>query len=938
AGTNGTNIDMGKLSLEAVNGSIADLDINERIWEDKMIANILGEDKADAATMPAEGNTFSIKKNPVTGKYEMTVNVGYAQIKFKNDEEATEVDAKAKGDADITEVSGDAGIKTIESTNGDITLTVADTESGNLINKNDSQDTPVIVAANAGNDGHGNVTINVPAGEVGEDGTGENEKRIVVNAGGTVKVTDKDDIYVDSDENLTIITNSAEGKTYIRGEKDVNASNVSGDYALEVLTAGGNGTVTAAGTLNTEDIEIGGNAVVTAGGDVNVNNMEAGGDSTITANDGVDINNLEVGKDSSTTAKNGDIDVDTLKVVGTLSMDASEDITVDKTVGDLTVDTIKAGNDVDIRIDDSIKDNKPDTVKDLMDAAQEVVEAEKKIEELQKEIDDSNKVITNITNAQTELNNRNEVTDAQLQVAKTKAADDTLTKEDKKQAEKELKELEDKFEALKKDIADKAVADDIKKQIENATTIAEIGQILNDSLTAEQTKNNDLTNELGTPANGTTPATGAYQKLENAKTDLSNKTNAAGSTTAITAGGDVKLTGDDGAKIGDGDNNNSLSIDAGGKVTLQTESGSSLGDVDIESNGDLNLGNIKSNGDVRVDANGDITNAGDNNKPLIDAGNNKAEINATGTVGTKDTPIDIIAGELEAIGDEVALIVEGSTKIDSVIAVKDPQDTESGNVSINVKGDITAGNNNGDSNVIGSEVDINAGKNIGDDTNKLTVDADELNVNAGGNIDLITNGDTKVGRITAGGDIDIEAKGDITAKDNSSLISGRDVTIKADGKIGDSVNKLNIYSRGNVNLSARTEEPHVNVTIIRPSTNPETDDDSYDDDDSYIYPVFAKKQLVVIPERKIARNARPSLDDDIIDEVLTDDDDTQKPAVTADDDNKNKTDKPAVIDESIDEEHNNMILFIIIAVLLLLLIAAAVVIINNKKKNGMKTE
>ena len=95
----------------------------------------------------------------------------------------------------------------------------------------------------------------------------------------------------------------------------------------------------------------------------------------------------------------------------------------------------------------------------------------------------------------------------------------------------------------------------------------------------------------------------------------------------------------------------------------------------------------------------------------------------------------------------------GGGTVERTVSTTDP---ESGNVNINVKGDITAGNNNGDSNVIGSEVDIHAGKNIGDDNNKLAVDADELNVSAGGDINLITNGDTEVGRITAGGDIDIE--------------------------------------------------------------------------------------------------------------------------------------------------------------------------------------
>ena len=148
---------------------------------------------------------------------------------------------------------------------------------------------------------------------------------------------------------------------------------------------------------------------------------------------------------------------------------------------------------------------------------------------------------------------------------------------------------------------------------------------------------------------------------------------------------------------------------------------------------------------------------------------------------------------------------------------------------------------------------------------------------------------------------------------------------------------MNIISRGNVDLSARTEEPHVNVTLIRPSTKPQIEDDDYGDeeDDSYVYPRIAAK--VIIADNKVAKAARAILKGD----GEENEEETQPTSPEKVEEGKKGTNVEPANDQNNDPEiDDNLIkyLALMLLILLLIVIISGGIIINSKRKNQQISE
>ena len=912
-GTDSSNvdIDMGQLVLKATNGGIEDIRVNERIWEDKMIANILGYEDINNASMPSDG-TWSITRNPQTGEFEMKIIVGYAQVKVRDDEKETRIDAEATKNVDITEDSGEMGIGIISTTGGDVSITAPQ----NLVDVTDSavdgDDAVNINAMNTeGNADGGKVILDVQNGEIGAE-----DKRIDINAADQVTATAKEDVYVDSDENLKITADSSEGELYVRGDKDVELDNTTGDMNLVEFVAGEDGKITSAGELDAEDIQIGGNADISADGRIDAENIEVGADVDITANgetavenievggnsnitaDDVDVENMKVVGDNSITATEGDIDINHLETGASVdpnsnsvtNMDAKTDINVHETKGDLTAGKIKAGEDIVLNLDDSLKDNDDsDAVKKLADAIADQEQAKAAVETIEKQLGEEKDYVDDLTDAINDAKNALEeqnlgFTDQDIADAKAVIADGNSTKKEKADAKTKLDEYEKKLDEIIAQAGETAGHD--FDNIDGSMTIDEIKQLLDDELSEAQKKVTDLTDALGkTDAeNGGNGGTGAKGALENAQEAVAAAEQGINNADpSIEAGGNVDITLNGGGTVGTDDNSVSIEHGDDASLSITGEDGSKLGDVHIESNKDINLDPINSDGDVSIDVNGNI-NPTDNNKPLVTG--DSAEINAiNGTVGTEDNPVKTDVDKLSSVADEINIDNKGDLEIGELIGVKDPTNPDSGNVNISVGGDITAKDNgnidddndatNGDTgvkknNIIGNDVDIKAKGDVGTDTDPIKVDSEEISIKSD-DLHMESDDDITVDKINAKGDVDITSGGSVKGKDKHSYVAGHDISIIARGDIGEENMPLSIRATGkNVITDSDAGRVFATVSFIRKNNNEQPVTDNSDEDDEYTYNGMPAVKIT-IPENRVPMAGRAGLfGDDEDEEEVTD--------------------------------------------------------------------
>ena len=358
---------------------------------------------------------------------------------------------------------------------------------------------------------------------------------------------------------------------------------------------------------------------------------------------------------------------------------------------------------------------------------------------------------------------------------------------------------------------------------------------------------------------------------------------------------------------------------AGGSISITAAEGQNINNVNLETTGDTNLEPLKAD-KVTINTNGNLNGTG-SSEPTISAGS--ATINATGNIGSTDKPFTTDVDQITASGKNVNISNDKDLEVISVIGTED--------VNINAKGDVTAGNNNGNANISGNNVTVVSTGGIGDQNNPIKVNSgDSLNAN-GKSLDLTSDKDIKVGKIDIAGDVNIDTKGSIESAGIGSHISGHDVNLNAGGNIGTITDPVNVIATGDVTATSKVGTPYMRVRLIRP----EEDDDNDDEwpEDEFIYPQLAAKK-VVLPNNKVPRRRIASK---LIEEIIEEDDEPEEAEEVAKVDDDKPNVKPAgdgKKDEkqTPEEDGMDMMMIILIGSLLLLLIAGIIVaVILNKK-------
>ena len=724
--------------------------------------------------------------------------------------------------------------------------------------------------------GAGDVTIKAANGEVGDD-----TARIDVNAAGTVDVTSDGKIRVDSDEDLKIVVQTGDNSDVaVNGEKNVDITNNDQNANISELTAGGDLSAnTPNGTLNIEDLTVG----------------------------------------------------------GKVSMDAKDDINVEKTNGEFKADTVKAGGDVNLKLDASLTDTHNDDIKALEDAKKAETEAKEKVEGIQSDINTDTTYKTNLDNTINKVNDiiaeigqdPNKVSDQDI-IAETNRVnailtDPNSTEAEKRQAQAELDKLQKKMDDQIKKIVEDIEKNDYGRKIdglENAKTLADIVTVLENEKAAADTRIQNNQTALTNAQNDLNAKTAARVALENAAKNESP---------AIQAGGNINVEFENNSnsqQINVGTDTDAVSMQngAGGSISITAAEGQNINNVNLETTGDTNLEPLKAD-KVTINTNGNLNGTG-SSEPTISAGS--ATVNATGNIGSTDKPFTTDVDQITASGKNVNISNDKDLEVVSVIGQKDPQDPDSGNVTINAKGDVTAGNNNGNANISGNNVTVVSTGSIGDQNNPIKVNSgDSLNAN-GKSIDLTSDKDIKVGKIDIAGDVNIDTKGSIESAGTGSHISGHDVNLNAGGNIGTNTDPLIVTATGDVKATSKVSAPNMRVRLIRPEDD---DDDEWTEEDNYVYPQLAAKK-VVLPNNKVPRRRIASK---LIEEIIEEEDEPEEAEEVAKVDDDKPNVKPAgdgKKDEkqTPEEDGMDMMMIILIGSLLLLLIAGIIVaVILNKK-------
>ena len=293
------------------------------------------------------------------GNWVMDTAVSFDWVRKDIEDAAMRLDAESHtGDIDLEEIEGDTGLGIVDAagnvtitTDGDVTDVRTDTEKN----------------ANAQNISSGGDTIvNAENGAVGT-----REDPIEVTVGGHMTVNDQDDIHVTSDVDLSITADTQDGVVNVHSDQDLTLDNTSaaahgtGDMVIQEATADGNAEVNVSGSINgltetDEDGNVTGTtpSVVTAGGDATVNAGGSISDTEVTAvNDAAvnadgNISDTEVTAGSDATANaHGNISDTDVSAGGDASVNADTDYNGTGSVTDVNVDangdaSVSAGENV----------------------------------------------------------------------------------------------------------------------------------------------------------------------------------------------------------------------------------------------------------------------------------------------------------------------------------------------------------------------------------------------------------------------------------------------------------------------------------------------------------------------------------------------------------------------------------------------------------------
>lgn len=650
-------------------GANTQLIIDQQKLDMTLVANVTKPtDRADTLIKPIDENGMPTSEanktvSPVKG-WALEVEIAYDWIRAKNSECATRLNIAAGGDINVAEDSGDLGLGVIKTSNGSIALTA----QGSIVDTRENETEPNIAA-------NGDVQLTSKEGGIGT----ENE-RINTDIGGTLHAEAKDDISISDEGTLDMVADSEQGQINADAKLDLNLSNTEGDLVIGPIEALGTVTIVSEGSIVAGDkydreAQIKANTIIlTAKGGIGTEDEamsvdtdgENGG--TLSAK-GEYINITEV--NGKLILKNIDSDTDAVISARGDILDGNDAICDDAVEAQKEANNARAEADA-AEADAFVKSEKAKRTRKELDKAKSESDAQNAVvAELERQLDDAREELNNTDPADTakvkELNARIEKLEKQLDEAKNRQAqlNDAL---DKANAENDAAQAE----------ADKANANAEKLRNEAEAKQAEADRIKAEAENADATVNaeNDVTisagGNIGEDGHGVSiSAGGTINVSAGADVDGDGTPDGNGKDIFIAGKGDIDISDitTDGhvgiATVGG-------SISGNGKITADSLDISSVGgdvgsedapihtsvdhldamgeNVYIHNDKDTEIGQISAKDNIKLDSDGDVT-ADSTAKPNIIAAD--TTINASGDIGTADTPLDTSTGAFHGTADDI---------------------------------------------------------------------------------------------------------------------------------------------------------------------------------------------------------------------------------------------------------------------------------------------
>ena len=556
--------------------------------------------------------------------------------------------------------------------------------------------------------------------------------------------SEEDPIAVEIEDHMTV-----------SAEDDINLTTKSD---LDVTADSQNGEVNVAGEKNvsvdntelshggTGDMLVG---EITSGGDVEVS---AEGDMVPAEESLISGDNVTVTAGGSIGSEDSPMAIDTASGSngeGTLTAESGDDAYIDEQSGDLVIDSAEVGGDAVITAPGSVTDSNGSTL------TEEATEAQKKADDADNRANAAEDRADVLDKYADRLEDESKAADEAAKAAEDAA--DAIADEIKDILDSDptadVSELEEEYEEAKKAAEElRDAADEAKKKAEEARAEA-------DTAADEAEKLREAADEAQQKADE------ALEKAEKAEP-------------AVKTGGD--LTIEAGGSVGE--SGNALDTEVGGKTNVV-----SGGELVISEKGDMDLGEVvkPEDTDVQLGSTGSITSESEIIGKALD-------VNALDGSAELKTDVDSVNG---TVSDDLTLNNKGALEIDDL--------SVGGKATINAGGNVTAGDvEDGTANVSAEELVIrtNSKSDIGEEDKPLIVDTDRITA-SGDDIYIESLGDLTIDEIR-GDDVNVNAGGEVDAGKSNVNVRANDLTINAEGDIGDPDNKLIIYVPGNVDINS----------------------------------------------------------------------------------------------------------------------------------------
>jgi len=833
---NKTNVYGEDINLTATTGSITGLNVEEKSWPLTTIAHITDEDKQNEAYGETGSKTWIMVRDPVTGEIIMLFAIDYTAVRDLDLDTATSITAKAAGDIEIKEITGDMGVNVIEA-GGKVTLDAP----GSIYDVRGEDETRENIKAGSGADLTAGGTL------------GTNQNYIDTDINGTVKAVTGGDININDSGSLVLIADSESGQVNVKTAASLDLSNTTGDLVIGLIAAGDSAVVTSVGGITPGD-KLGADAhikaknislaalngaVGTPENPLDIDTDAGAGGKLAASADGGGININEISGDliiGLITANNdGTVNIvaDGAILVGTINSTGGGGVTLTAEDGDITetggTDAIKAAAEAEMAaaqarsaanlaaaqvviLQNYVTNILPELLgrpaaqqaldeagADLAAAQQQLADIKAQIMTLQGDLvtlgDEKIILEQNLTEAQNELDQA--IADGEPSTV----INQLTTARNNAQAAVNAKQGE--IDGKNNQIAG---LQGQETQLEN-TTIPRLTQARD----AAQDILDEIDAEIAQAQIDLVDARAAARdSLETTALELEGIAAAKRSAahhSGISTEGDLNLHLSNGGTIGAADN--ALGVNVGGVLTAAAGEGAELKGLYLESGADLNLAPVTVKGAVQIDSWGDIQGAADSSGAIITA-DNAVLRSLDGDIGRQAVPLLVNLDRVTASGNNVYIKNLKSLIIDTIIG---------GLVDIAADGDIIAGTPEGggnENNIIADELNLNASGNIGSADGRLVTDTAGLSASAG-NLYLKNNsGNMTVRRIITSGAADIKTAGNIrdtgSETGQSTSITARNLKIDAFGSIGETGNPLDVMVPGANTVNTSSGYGTVNLT------------------------------------------------------------------------------------------------------------------------------